>query len=1221
MAHFSPSLISEIKAQASRAIIQIADDLLLHEYPHKARCAGGYEYGRKRGKRSWTVTETGPYAGWAKHWSGENLDAAGLVMERTGYSYPEALAWLASFLGIATDTAPLNPAKAQQARREREAKERAKQRRRKQDQERQNSAARQRALSFLSRCRPATGTPASRYLTEHRGLIEPEGGWPSCIRWHEQGSCLVAVLSNEAGEPLTGQRISLTRNTAARRKGADGKPEAKKLMPGPRGGLFMRLAALPVSSLPDTIRPPLILAEGPETALSLWQATRAETWATIGAGGKVPVPGSRLVILARDDDQPGSPADKRADDLKARLQGQGHIVVDCWPHAERRGDKSDFNDLLQANGQAAVLARVVEALRCAPQPLPPIGTAREKLKELIESFITSHIGKAVPEGGKTPSLLLPVGVGIGKSHAAQLAAIQNYDREKGPVVWAAPNQELAEQVAKDLQKLAPHLTIRVWKGREQPGMCQNTEDRKTVEQAGLSVMKTLCRKRGACPFAEGCPYLAQVTAQADFWVIPHNLLFMAKPETIPTPSLLIIDENFSSAGLKGCDGKGKGRAVASIRFPEKYRKTQKHFTAQHAENRADRFRAAMERLAERDGAYLSKSDLTALDFTADNLKEAREETSEAMRWLAKDGSDIETIREWASVLRFARSLCGLYAEAERLMRGEAEETGRLTVAHSPNGPTYKLTGISQIARGWTVPTLMLDATANPETVKAFFPDVEIAEAIQAEAPYAQFVHAPRLRWGKRAQANATKQHQQGERGLGGCSLEAIRVGMWDRLLETGGTSLTICNKATRHYLEGRQEDDTGTSAPMPPEEKPFLPPGASLAHFGNLVGLNAFEDISSLDIYGRPLPNVQELERKAETILGVPLQQKAERLEWIATSRTTRTGETVSSGRYRHPDPFADALLQEMLDGQLIQAAGRARAVNRGPDNPVIIRLHAETYPATLPLDHVEEQGGPSALAIQVAGDNGAMPALMSAGDAYTCQPDLWLTPEAAKKALQRKKPQFSAWSGEFVPKGTKPSNNISKGKCPFGYKLSTGPGKLPLLSFRPVSYRPAGSREKWRAALVPSDWSDSALRNWLESGLAVPIELQGDPPMPSEQLEQDAAPITVPASDPAPSCLQELVAIFDRAISDREQGRAPFNGIDAALAGMGDGQVSSTEIAQSMAWCYLSKDLTEKGEAARRAVLESPLARRIAPFLSESGDSAAGMAALAGMKASGWRA
>jgi len=58
-------------------------------------------------------------------------------------------------------------------------------------------------------------------------------------------------------------------------------------------------------------REPLVLCEGVETALSIWQATGQEVWACLGISNiaRAPVPDKATAIIARDGDAPGSKAE------------------------------------------------------------------------------------------------------------------------------------------------------------------------------------------------------------------------------------------------------------------------------------------------------------------------------------------------------------------------------------------------------------------------------------------------------------------------------------------------------------------------------------------------------------------------------------------------------------------------------------------------------------------------------------------------------------------------------------------------------------------------------------------------------------------------------------------------------------------------------------------------------------------------------------------------
>ena len=72
-------------------------------------------------------------------------------------------------------------------------------------------------------------------------------------------------------------------------------------------------------------REPLVLCEGVETALSVWQATGRETWACLGISQHRPRArsGRRPVIIARDGDAPGSKAEGQIGRAATRLAQRG----------------------------------------------------------------------------------------------------------------------------------------------------------------------------------------------------------------------------------------------------------------------------------------------------------------------------------------------------------------------------------------------------------------------------------------------------------------------------------------------------------------------------------------------------------------------------------------------------------------------------------------------------------------------------------------------------------------------------------------------------------------------------------------------------------------------------------------------------------------------------------------------------------------------------------
>lgn len=111
------------------------------------------------------------------------------------------------------------------------------------------------------------------------------------------------------------------------------KPQKAAL--GPISGGAVRLA--------PTLSEKIILAEGIETGLSVFQATGVATWATLGTSG---LRGLRLpdcvreAIIAADSDEPG---ERAACQAAARFMHEGRKVRIARPSGAK-----DFNDRLTA---------------------------------------------------------------------------------------------------------------------------------------------------------------------------------------------------------------------------------------------------------------------------------------------------------------------------------------------------------------------------------------------------------------------------------------------------------------------------------------------------------------------------------------------------------------------------------------------------------------------------------------------------------------------------------------------------------------------------------------------------------------------------------------------------------------------------------------------------------------------------------------------------------
>ena len=192
---------------------------------------------------------------------------------------------------------------------------------------------------IVSACTEVEGTPAQYYL-QRRGIVAQV---PDCLRFRPNAfngyGALVAFASDDSGNVLALQQIYLTND--GRKAPVDVVKRTNKAVED-----WSEKAAV---RFPGTA--PIVLAEGVETALSIWQATGCETWACLGISNirSAPLPKKTEVIVARDGDIEGSKADNQIKRAVAHLQSRGLTVSVATPP-----EGKDFNDLLLTDGEEAV---------------------------------------------------------------------------------------------------------------------------------------------------------------------------------------------------------------------------------------------------------------------------------------------------------------------------------------------------------------------------------------------------------------------------------------------------------------------------------------------------------------------------------------------------------------------------------------------------------------------------------------------------------------------------------------------------------------------------------------------------------------------------------------------------------------------------------------------------------------------------------------------------
>lgn len=1090
--NLSDATKAEIKAVAAGQIVAIADHLLLAEYPHKKRSGAGFRYGRTTDGQTWLVTPSGRYDGWAKDWRGSNHDAIGLVEDRTGCGFYDALYWLADFCDVhIPDDRGLSDAERAEQERAWKAKEAEREARRKLEQEQQtrttaaaHEAARKAAADVLAKLEPADGSHpyATRKGISLRSDVRIAAERITARLWDSKAErfqdnaqtvpsgALVIPMQDATGAVLNIQTIPDA-------------PKAPKLFlsGGQVSGLF--------HIIPGT--EPGYLVEGFATGCTVAEATGRAVFVAFSAGNLPKVAeviGSRAFAVAADNDQ------SETGERDAKKTGLPYLIPPTIGH--------DWNDYAATHGLDSVTALLAPLTPPEPpKPRPHRDNARRNMTAILSAWFASDAvtdfafdteGKGI---GDAPALLLPVGTGIGKTQAALKAGLAwKADRsDSGPIVVSVPMHSLAEDIGAKLKSIAPDATFKIWQGRGRDGMCQNREAVADYIAAHASPGE-YCRTH--CPFREECSYLAQSMGEAPtVWIITHALLTETPPKSLGKPCLVIADEKLWGNAVTGADG--SGHLVDGLRVSADFDGEYTGFgQGQEVADRCTRLSDVLAKAANRYGRTpgpVTAADLAEYGFTPETINGAIEQTGEVFNWLIGKKPDRETVQKWGHDRAALGRALGYLREIKRAFDDGADTVWRLTAWKDREGRTMaRRTGTRSLNNGWAAPMLFLDATANAPALRAIVPQIEVAPTIEADTPHA------RHHWRKTKGMGAARQRESTEAK----AQDMARIAWMRWRLSGGGSGLIVCHKVTHEH--------------MTEQGKGFLPPGWSVEHFKNTTGRDDWKGVRFVEIFGRVLPPIESVELKATALTCQPVKTEGEELRTVETSNhtirgfqyteTTRTlpdGRAVSVGRYSHPDPMANAILQEDLDGELIQCAGRARAVNRTEANHVTITLHGDTYPEGLPMDGIEEDAPAHPIDKMLSAGRGKLPVLMAPTDAAAAYPELWGTPKAAERDFVKSK-----------ERNRHPNSYIYSIKG-LGCLFENDAALKDFVTLFPdtliaARYQKEGPKQKWKKAFVPAGMAE-AFPAWIADalGCAVRVEWTDAPPPPPDPPRPDVRPVS----------------------------------------------------------------------------------------------------------------
>lgn len=745
-------------------------------------------------------------------------------------------------------------------------------------------------------------------------------------------------------------------------------------------------------------------------------------------------------------------------------------------------------------------AQAAEVERPVAPTFPDRGVILPEAERLARKALAGFCRRI--EAAERVELLLSMTVGAGKSAAAiaalpDMRAAARSAGRTGAVYMFFPRHDLGAELLARMQAAHPTVAFAIWRGMDRPDpsdpsrtMCRDLELSGAAMRAGAPAT-------AACPACaymnNGCGYHRQREQPADVvWLMPHNLVFQAKPAGLPDAAVVVVDESFTGTALRGQEaGHPVQLALAALEDDRTGALTGLDRQRLHSLRRL-----ARDALGWQEAGGLLRDPFLRAGF---EIPDSAAEWLE-LEWAAKPRIEISrgmdrtaalAVLEAAAQQGFNPLLPRLAERVRDLLNGtDARSVGATFVTdarlgrNQGSGPAVRFEWREDFA-AWiaATPKLFLCATTPAELLRIWAPDLQVAD-IEARAPGQRVRQVIGAEFGRASFV----QNRNNVRRL--ADLVVVE------LAATDGEVLVVAQEAVEALLSSELVRRFGT-----------IPPRLHLAHHGNITGMNSWEHVTRVVVVGRPAVNRLAGERLAELLRGssVSVVVDGDAARWPTVTAGIRmadgTGRAVVQPR--HPDALVEAVRWSISEGAVVQGIGRCRGVRRNPAEPVVVTLLAEM---ALPLTVAEVIQWPDAqpsrlevAAAEAALTGRALP--LAPGDLAQARPDLWSTKWAAEQDLDR------------ANKG-----GISLIKKILLYKRNT-----PLSALTLAAYRKAGGRGSLASALVP-----------VIGGRAVLEAIVGPLSAYSPEAQEQPAPADAKPTGDLPEAAPSPPPVDDRRNRDR---------------------------------------------------------------------------------------
>jgi hypothetical protein len=707
--------------------------------------------------------------------------------------------------------------------------------------------------------------------------------------------------------------------------------------------------------------------------------------------------------------------------LYASLGDAGFELFDTW---SQKSSKYDEDKTIEAweqviasppdrTGVGAIFAIArrhgwtPRLFECAPTYAASDGdadAARRETTERIDAFWerveryhdgttarepANTLGSMLEEPTAPPVEAMRVDTGIGKTEAVIVAHARA--RQRGAVathgvVYTVDRHLLGNKIDERITALGTRA--KTFRGRSaadpnNPGqeMCLLLKTRVALAMKTHADINKTCCKRGdkVCPLLPRCGYQRQMQGEApEIWITAHDMLFHAQP-AFGRPAAVIIDERMWHKGIRGIEDETEWEVPLDSLITD----AAGRIVAGDASSRRAHYRNRLGRALlqqDNDGGVERKHLDATLDPYTCGIAQLLEwklipELGQHPGMSEAEIHNLENDQDTIDNIQHTRRVIQIWEAVSDLLKNpDIKVSGCLTLKQHNGQRVVAWRGVAEIRKQFQAPTLLLDATLPPlPLLRVYYPQVEMAADIKAAMP----AHT-HIRQVLRSPTSSNKLNDEKH-------LDNIQRTILQRWIETGRqATLVICQQKVEAALRQYR-----------------LPASITLTHYNNIAGLDDFKTVRLAMLIGRTAPGPRAMETLAATLSGrQPIEATDERGGFVWYERVMRgirlrDGRGIKTSGDRHPDPFVEMIRWQIHEGELMQALGRARGVNRTAATPLDIDLLFDTcLPVT--VDEVVLWRPPSTLIATAA--EGVM--LTTPAAMVKLWPKLWPHEKAADRTL-----------------------------------------------------------------------------------------------------------------------------------------------------------------------------------------------------------------------------